>query len=107
MGLARGEVYLVRLDSTQGHEVGKTRPCVVVSPDEANAVASTITVVPLSTKRCPYPARVDIEFQGRSGQVQLDQIRSISPLRLVSRVGELDPSNLLRTLNRLCEIFAP
>ncbi len=107
MGLARGEVYLVRLDPVLGHEVGKTRPCVVVSPDESNAVAGTITVAPLSTQRRPYPARVDIKFHGRFGQVQLDQIRTISPLRLVSRVGGLEESDLLRTLNRLCEIYAP
>ena len=107
MGLVRGEVYLVRLDPVLGHEVGKTRPCLVVSPDESNAIAGTVTVAPLSTQRRPYPARVDIEFQGRVGQVQLDQIRSISPLRLVSRVGDLEPSDLPRTLNRLCEIFAP
>jgi mRNA interferase MazF len=107
VGLTRGEVYLVRLDPVVGHEVGKTRPCVVVSPDEANAIAGTITVAPLSTQLRPYPARVDIEFGGRVGQIQLDQIRSISPLRLVARVGELKPSDLLRTLSRLCEIFAP
>ena len=107
MGVARGEVYLVRLDPVLGHEVGKTRPCAVVSPDEANAIAGTITVAPLSTRRRPYPARVEIEFQGRVGQVQLDQIRSISPLRLVSKIGDLEPSDLLHTLNRLCEIFAP
>ena len=77
MVVARFEVYLVRLDPTQGHEIRKTRPCVVISPDEMNRHIGTVIVAPLTTKGRPYPTRIPVRFQRKSGQVVLDQIHTI------------------------------
>ena len=107
MGVKRGEVYLIQLEPVVGSEVGKTRPCVVVSPDELNTRASTFIAAPLSTKLHNYPSRVDCEFRDRRAQAQLDQIRCFSPLRVVSKLGELTPRELERILDRLGEMFAP
>lgn len=106
MGVNRGDVYLANLDPTVGNEVGKPRPCLVVSPDEMNAKAGTFIVVPLSSKRKPYMSRVDCEFRGRPAQAQLDQIRTVSPLRFISKIGRLDESTLNLVLDRLQEMFA-
>jgi mRNA interferase MazF len=75
--VSRFEVYLVRLDPTHGSEVRKTRPCLVISPDEMNRHLRTVIVAPMTTQGRAYPSRVSVRFSGSSGQVVLDQIRTI------------------------------
>lgn len=103
----RGEVYLVSLNPTQGGKIQKTRPCVVVSPDELNAHLRTFIVAPMTTGKHAYPFRVACRFQGRSGHVVLDQIRTIDRERLVKRLGRLTPTAVQRTLLVLQEMFSP
>ena len=106
MVVARFEVYLVRLDPTEGHEVRKTRPCVVISPDEMNRHIGTVIVAPLTTKGRPYPTRVPVRFQRKSGQVVLDQIRTIDKMRLVRRLGKISDRAAREVLTVLGEMFA-
>jgi mRNA interferase MazF len=101
----RGDVYLVSLDPARGDEIRKTRPCVVVSPDELNANLRTFIVAPLTTGGHPYPFRATCRFQGRSGHVVLDQIRTVDRERLLKRLGKLPPSALGRALAILKEMF--
>jgi len=90
MEVARFEVYLVALDPTLGSEIQKTRPCVVVSPDEINRHLQTVIVAPMTTKGRSYPTRVPCTFQGTEGQVALDQIRTVDKVRLVKKLGSLE-----------------
>lgn len=83
----RDEVWLVDLDPTQGFEIQKTRPCLVVSPDEANAYLRTVIVAPMTTSERSYPTRVDVTFQRKRGQIALDQIRAVDRSRLVRKLG--------------------
>lgn len=103
----RGDVFLISLDPTRGDEIQKTRPCVIVSPDELNANLRTFIVAPLTTGGHPYPFRVACKFQGRSGHIVLDQIRTIDRERLVRRLGRLSSSALVRALAILQEMFTP
>ncbi len=105
--VTRGEVYLIDLNPTRGGEIRKTRPCVVVSPDELNAHLHTFIVAPLTTGGHEYPFRVPCRFQRRSGQVVLDQLRTIDRERLVRRLGRLSPPTLAQVLRVLQEMFAP
>ena len=106
MVVARFEVYLVRLDPTQGHEIRKTRPCVVISPDEMNRHIGTVIVAPLTTKGRPYSTRISVRFQRKSGQVVLDQIRTIDKTRLVRRLGKISDRAAREALAVLGEMFA-
>src|SRR3954465_9970797 len=90
VGVRRFDVALVRLDPTVGSEIQKTRPCLVVSPDEMNRFIKTVIVAPMTTKGAPYPTRAACKFQGKSGQVVLDQIRTVDKTRLVRKLGKLD-----------------
>ena len=103
----RGDVFLVSLDPARGGEIQKTRPCVVVSPDELNAYLQTFTVAPLTTGGHAYPFRVPCRFGGRAGYVVIDQIRTVDRERLVRRLGKLSPSTLGRILVILQEMFTP
>lgn len=105
--VARGDVFLVNLDTTRGGEIRKTRPCVVVSPDELNAHLRTFIVAPLTTGSYGYPFRAPCRFQGRSGHVVLDQIRTVDRERLVKRLGSLPPVAVAQSLSVLREMFAP
>lgn len=105
--IRRGEVFLVNLNPTRGSEIQKTRPCVVVSPDELNEHLRTVIVAPLTTGGQVYPFRVPCRFRGRVGRVVLDQIRTVDRERLVRRLGQLSPATLGRTLAVLQEMFAP
>jgi mRNA interferase MazF len=102
----RGDVFLVSLDPTRGGEIRKTRPCVVVSPDELNDHLRTFIVAPLTTGSHPYPFRIPCRFEGRAGSIVLDQIRTVDRERLVRKLGKLSPSTLRRTLLTLQEMFA-
>ncbi|HMB68131.1 MAG TPA: type II toxin-antitoxin system PemK/MazF family toxin [bacterium] len=103
----RGQVFLVSLDPSKGREIKKTRPCVVVSPDELNAHMQTYIVAPLTTGSFAYPFRVPCRFQGKAGHVVLDQIRTVDRARLVKRLGRLSPQALEKSLLVLAEMFAP
>jgi mRNA interferase MazF len=107
MEVNRFDVYLVTLDPTLGSETQKTRPCLVVSPDEMNHHIRTVIVAPMSTKGQPYPTRVPCRFKGKAGQIVLDQIRTVDNTRLVRRLGRLDPKTGIKVLALLAELFAP
>ena len=104
--MRRGDVHLVRLDPTLGSEIHKTRPCVVVSPDELNQHLRTVVVAPMTTGGHGYPWRVRCRFQRRSGFVALDQIRTVDQERLVKRLGEIASGSLADVLQGLEEMFA-
>lgn len=106
MGVKRFEVYLVTLDPTLGSEIQKTRPCVVISPDEMNSFIKTVIIAPMTTKGNDYPTRVSCSFDGKQGQVVLDQIRTVDQVRLVKKLGILDQNTSYRILNILQEMFA-
>jgi mRNA interferase MazF len=103
--VSRGEVYRVRLDPSRGSEIRKTRPCVVVSPDELNQSLRTVIVAPMTTTGHAYPWRISCAFQNRRGFVALDQLRTVDRERLASRLGRLAPSTLGSVLATLQEIF--
>ncbi len=103
----RGEVYLIQLDPTRGREIRKTRPCLVVSPDELNHHLRTVIVAPMTTAGHEYPWRVQCRFQARAGFVAIDQLRAVGTERLVRRLGRLAPSTLASVLAVLQEMFAP
>lgn len=107
MVVERFDVYLVNLDPTVGSEIRKTRPCLIVSPDEMNQVLSTVIVAPMTTRGRPYPTRVSIRFQGKGGQIALDQLRTIDKARLVRRLGRVSGPAQEMVLGILAELFAP
>ena len=103
---ARGEVHLVALDPTLGSEIKKTRPCLIVSPDELNQHLRTVIVAPMTTSGRAYPWRVACRFQTRSGFVALDQLRTVDSIRLVKRLGRLSTGTTTEVLETLQEMFA-
>jgi mRNA interferase MazF len=107
MGINRFEVYLVNLDPTIGSEIQKTRPCVVVSPDEINHMVRTAIIAPMTTGGQAYPTRVPCTFNRKKGQVVLDQIRTVDRVRLIKRLGVLDGATGARVLKVLQEMFSP
>ena len=104
---SRGDVYLVQLDPTRGSEIRKTRPCLIVSPDELNDHLRTVIVAPMTTGGHAYPWRVACRFQGRNGFVAVDQLRTVDVERLARRLGRLAPNALAAVLSVLGEMFAP
>lgn len=104
--VARGDVCLVRLDPTLGSEIKKTRPCVVVSPDELNEYLRTVMVAPMTTGGRAYPWRPRCRFQNRVGFVALDQLRTVDAERLLKPLGRLDSATLSTVLRRLQDMFA-
>ena len=102
----RFQVYLVNLDPVVGSEIRKTRPCLIISPDEMNTNIRTVIVAPMTTKGQPYPTRVACEFQGKQGQVVLDQIRTVDKSRLVKQLGVIEKDTQAVVLNVLSEMFA-
>jgi mRNA interferase MazF len=106
MVIRRFEVYLVNLDPTLGSEIQKTRPCLIISPDEMNDHIATVIVAPMTTKGRDYPTRVNCQFEGKEGQVVLDQIRTIDKTRLTKRLGKITPSTQKEVLGVLMEMFA-
>jgi mRNA interferase MazF len=104
---ARFDVVLVHLDPTLGSEIRKTRPCVVVSPDELNDALRTVVVVPMTTGGHAYPWRVAVTFGGKAGRIALDQLRTVDRERLVKRLGSLDTGTARQVLDALAAMFAP
>lgn len=105
--VARFEVHLINLDPTVGHEIKKTRPCLVISPDEMNREIGTVIIAPMTTKGRAYPTRVAVRFQRKDGQIVLDQIRTVDNIRLVRRLGVISKSAQDAVLSVLAEMFAP
>ena len=106
-GPARGDVHLVSLDPTVGSEVRKSRPCLIVSPNELNRHLRTAVVAPMTTGGRAYAWRIPCRFRGRAGFVALDQIRTVDRHRLAARLGRLAPQSVSRVLATLQEMFAP
>ena len=107
MVVKRFEVYLVSLDPTMGSEIRKTRPCLVISPDEMNRYIATVIVAPMTTKGRDYPTRVSCSFKGKRGQVVLDQIRTVDKSRLVQKLGVISQEAQSNVLSIIAVIFAP
>jgi mRNA interferase MazF len=104
---ARFDVFLVRLDPAEGHEIKKTRPCLVISPDEMNQHISTVIVAPMTTNGRPYPTRVPVTFKRKVGQIVVDQLRTVDKSRLIKRMGNIDDATARSVLALLAEMFAP
>jgi mRNA interferase MazF len=101
----RDEVWLVSLDPTQGVEIRKTRPCLVISPDEMNQHLRSVIIAPMTTVIRPYPTRVAIRFQGKHGQIVLDQLRAVDRQRLLRRLGRVASSTAHAASATLIEMF--
>lgn len=107
MEISRFDVLLVVLDPTIGKEIKKTRPCLVISPDEMNHNISTVIVAPMTSKGRDYPSRVRCRFEGTEGQVVLDQIRTVDKKRVVRVLGRIEKRTQEKVLVLLSELFAP
>ncbi len=103
--IRRYEIHLVNLDPTKGSEIRKTRPCVVLSPDEMNRHLNTVIIAPLTSTRRNYPSRIDLTFQGKKGQIVLDQVRTVDQSRLVKRLGSLTERRARRVASTMTEMF--
>ena len=107
MVVRRFDVYLINLDPTVGSEIQKTRPCLIISPDEMNRHIATVIVAPMTTQARHYPTRVPVRFQGKNGQIVLDQIRTVDKVRLARKLGRISAQTQSDTLDKLAEMFAP
>jgi mRNA interferase MazF len=105
MVVNRFDVFLVNLDPTIGSEIQKTRPCLIISPNEINHHIATVIVAPMTTKGQPYPTRVTCQFQGQNGQIVLDQIRTVDKTRLVKLLGQITTEEQKTVLDILAEMF--
>lgn len=103
----RFDVCLVSLDPTLGHEIQKTRPCLIISPDEMNRHIRTVIIAPMTTAGRDYPTRVSTVFEGKEGQIVLDQIRTVDKQRLVKVLGQISAPTADRVLETLTAMFAP
>lgn len=101
------DVFLITLDPAHGHEIKKTRPCLIISPDEMNNNISTVIVALMTSKGRSYPSRVNCTFQGIHGQIVLDQIRTVDKNRLVKKLGAISGTTKCKVLDSLAEMFAP
>lgn len=99
------EVFLVDLDPTKGHEIQKTRPCLVVSPDEMNHAIGTVIIAPMTTKSHKYPTRIELEFDGKRGWIVLDQIWTVDKSRLVKKAGKIQKKEISRVKKALKEML--
>jgi mRNA interferase MazF len=106
MVVNRFDVYLTNLDPTVGSEIQKTRPCLVISPDEMNRHIRTIIVAPMTTAGKDYPTRVPCKFKKKEGQIILDQIRTIDKTRLIKKLGSINPETQLEVISILQRLFA-
>ena len=107
MVIKRFEVYLVDLDPTLGSELQKTRPCLIISPNEINDNINTVIIAPMTSKGQNYPTRVKCKFDGKDGQIVFDQIRTIDKSRLIKKLGQIDSVTQQEVFKVLSEMFAP
>ena len=106
MVVNRFDVYLINLDPTVGSEIKKTRPCVIISPDEMNRHIHTVIVAPMTTAGKEYPSRIACDFKEKKGHIVLDQIRTIDKKRLVKKLGSVDSETQLKIISVLQRLFA-
>jgi mRNA interferase MazF len=106
MVVKRFDVFRVNLDPTVGSEIQKRRPCLVISPDEMNKRIATVIIAPMTTKGRPYPSRIDCHFQGKDGQIVLDQIRTVDKNRLYEYLGQISAEEQKAVLDSLVQMFA-
>jgi mRNA interferase MazF len=104
--IARFEVYLISLDPTKGSEIKKTRPCLVISPNEMNRHIRALIIAPMTSTIKNYPSRVTTTFQKKRGQIVLDQIRTVDKQQLIKKLGTISSSAQDKTLEVLQEMFA-
>jgi mRNA interferase MazF len=105
--IQRFGIFLVKLDPATGAETAKTRPCLIVSPDELNRSLATVIIAPMTTVRRGWPTRIQMTFQGKTGEIALDQIRTVDKTRLIKRLGKLEGETGAVVLDALGEMFAP
>ena len=105
MVVNRFDIYIVSLEPTRGSEIKKTRPCVVISPNEMNHHINTVIIAPMTSSSKKYPTRVPIEFQSKKGQIVLDQIRTVDKARLIKKIGQLKKSTYEKVASTLQEMF--
>jgi len=98
-------ICLVNLEPTIGHELKKTRPCVIISPDEMNQHISTVIIAPMTTKSHAYPTRVPLTFKGKKGWIVLDQIRTVDKRRIIKKVGKISPNKIAEIKNVINEML--
>ena len=106
MVIRRFDVYLINLDPTVGSEIQKTRPCLIISPDEMNRHIATVIVAPLTTQGTDYPTRVACKFRGKQGHIVLDQLRTVDKFRLIKKLGRVDDLTQTKVLAKLKEMFS-
>ena len=104
--MKRFDVYLINLDPTIGREIKKTRPCLIISPDEMNEYISTVIVAPMTSRIKDYPSRVTCTFQGTKGQIVLDQIRTVDKTRLIKKLDVIDDQSQYEVIQILQEMFS-
>lgn len=90
------DVFLINLDPTIGHEIKKTRPCLVISPNEMNHTIRTVIIAPMTTKSRGYPTRIPVQFEGKTGWIVLDQIRTVDSLRLIKKLGSITKKKMIQ-----------
>ncbi|HRN26798.1 MAG: type II toxin-antitoxin system PemK/MazF family toxin [Ignavibacteriaceae bacterium] len=103
---SRFSVHFVNLDPTIGTEIKKTRPCVIISPNEMNSNISTVIIAPITSKLRNYPTRIPCKVEGKQGQIVLDQIRTVDKVRLFKKVDTLNKTTQSKVLLGLKELFA-
>ncbi len=106
MVVKRSEIWLVDLNPTIGKEMQKTRPCMIISPNEANKYLDTVMIAPLTSTKRGYPSRINCTFESKEGQIAIDQMRSIDKARLVKKLGVIDKNTALRVFTLLQEYFS-
>jgi len=106
MVIDRFDVYLVNLDPTVGHEIRKMRPCVIISPNDMNHHIGTVIIAPMTIKGRTYPTRIECSFQGKTGHIVLDQIRTVDSVRLVRKLGKIDLETSAAALSVLQDMFS-
>jgi len=105
MEIHQYHIYLINLDSTIGHEIKKTRPCLIVSPDEMNENIKTVIIAPMTTKSHKYPTRIPLAFQNKKGWIVLDQIRTIDNQRIIKKLGKITEKTIIEIKNVLKEML--
>jgi len=101
----RFDIWLVQLDPTQGSEIKKTRPCVIISPDEMSSLKTSI-IAPMTSKGFGFPTRIQCTFQGKKGLILLDQMRAVDKSRLIQKLGVISKSAQIKIVSCLLELFA-